>query len=51
MMFGGVKETYPRLGLVLYIVGLGGSQASETFGRLVKSVCPPGGLVMIVPTL
>ena len=53
MILGGVKKiTYLRLGFVLYMFGLGGSQARGRFGLLTGSVRPlKGGLMVIVPTI
>ena len=49
-IFGGVKVTYPRLGLVLFTVGLGRSKACGHFGLLVGSVPPLSKPIVIVPT-
>ena len=52
MIFGGVKITYPWLGLILYKFGLGRSQSQvcENFDLMVRSVPPLNRLIMIVPT-
>ena len=50
MIFGGVKITYPKLGLILCIIGLGGNQAGRDFDLVVRSVPPLSRLTVIVLT-